>query len=348
MVEMAFAERLLAWQRVHGRHDLPWQVSDPYRVWLSEIMLQQTQVTAVLQYYSRFLQRFPSLESLALAPLDDVVALWSGLGYYSRARNLHRAAQMVMNQFSGVFPSERQQIELLPGVGRSTAAAISAFCFGRREAILDGNVKRVLTRVFGIDGFPGDKKIETGLWQLAESLLPQQGIEAYTQGLMDLGATLCRRSRPACERCPLAASCVALRENRVASLPTPRPKKISPTRYTTMLLLLHGGEVFLERRPPSGIWGGLLSLPECLGQQEAEARLMREGVGDVLPSWHEFEHVFTHFRLIITPQPIRLTHLSSGVVRELDGCWLPFAVACEAGVPAPVKRLLQKLITGPI
>lgn len=348
MVKLAFAERLVAWQRVHGRHDLPWQVTDPYRVWLSEIMLQQTQVTAVLQYYSRFLQRFPTLESLAAAPTDDVLTLWSGLGYYSRARNLHRAAQMVMTQFGGVFPHERAQIEQLPGVGRSTAAAIAAFAFGQREAILDGNVKRVLTRVYGIEGFPGDKKIETGLWQLAESLLPQQDIEAYTQGLMDLGATVCRRSRPACADCPMRGECVAAREDRVASLPTPRPKKISPTRYTTMLLMLKGGAVYLERRPPVGIWGGLLSLPECSGQAQAEAWLERYGVGDLLPSWPEVEHVFTHFRLIITPQPIRLDGTSAKVVREAGGCWLPFDEACEAGVPAPVKRLLQKLVTDPI
>jgi len=348
MVKPTFAEHLVAWQRVHGRHDLPWQVTDPYRVWLSEIMLQQTQVTAVLQYYARFLLRFPSLESLAQASVDDVLAQWSGLGYYSRARNLHRAAQIVMTQFGGVFPSLRQQIETLPGIGRSTAAAISAFSFGQREAILDGNVKRVLTRVFGIEGFPGDKKNEVGLWHLADSLLPLQDIEAYTQGLMDLGATVCRKSRPLCTDCPVHRECVALRDDRIAELPTPRPKKASPTRYTTMLLMRYRDQVYLERRPPSGIWGGLLSLPECAGQAEAEDWLAREGEGDVLPSWPEVEHIFTHFRLIITPQPIRLDGLSAKDVRETGGIWLPLSTASEAGVPAPVKRLLQKLAAGPI
>ena len=254
---------------------------------------------------------------------------------------------MVAEQFGGVFPGEKSQIETLPGVGRSTAAAIAAFAFGRREAILDGNVKRVLTRVYGIEGFPGDKKIETGLWRLAESLLPEQGIEAYTQGLMDLGATLCRR-RPDCPACPLSDRCVALRDGRVAELPTPRPRKAQPVRHATLLLAMHRGEVFLERRPPSGIWGGLLSLPECDGQEDVERWLAREGQGDILPSWPEIEHVFTHFRLIITPQPVRLDVLSGNAAREGGGAWMPASIACEAGVPAPVKRLLQKLLSGPI
>jgi len=347
MVEMAFAERITAWQLVHGRHDLPWQVSDPYRVWLSEIMLQQTQVSSVLQYYSRFLQRFPTLERLAQAPLDDVLACWSGLGYYSRARNLHRAAQMVVERFGALFPRARLEIESLPGVGRSTAAAIAAFAFGAREAILDGNVKRVLTRVYGIEGFPGEKAVENRLWELAENLLPQEGIATYTQGLMDLGATVCRR-RPDCTLCPIRGVCVAEKQGTVAFLPTPRPRKAQPTRHTTMLLALHRGEIYLERRPPSGIWGGLLSLPECQDQVEAERWLDSEGQGDLLPSWPEVEHVFTHFRLIITPQPIRLDARQALCARESSGCWLPLSSAAEAGVPAPVKRLLQKLASGPI
>lgn len=346
-LEQTFAARIQAWQQVYGRHDLPWQVSDPYRVWLSEIMLQQTQVASVLEYYARFLNCFPTLESLALASADQVLAQWSGLGYYSRARNLHRAAQMVMQQFGGVFPSERSLIESLPGVGRSTAAAIAAFAFDRREAILDGNVKRVLTRVFGIEGFPGEKKIETRLWSLAERLLPEQGIGVYTQGLMDLGATLCRR-RPDCGACPLQDDCSALRQQRVADFPSARPRKAQPLRYTFLLLAMHQGRVYLERRPPSGIWGGLLSLPECAGQEQAAAWLARQGLGDLLPSWPEVEHVFTHFRLIITPQPIRVDTLNGQLAREDAACWLPLADAAQAGVPAPVKRLLQKLASAPI
>jgi len=353
MQHQAFAERLVAWQQAHGRHDLPWQVSDPYRVWLSEIMLQQTQVSSVLQYYQRFLARFPTLASLAGASLDDVLALWSGLGYYSRARNLHRAAQMIMTQFSGDFPRDRGLIETLPGVGRSTAAAIAAFAFGQREAILDGNVKRVLTRVYGIHGFPGDKKIETALWELAENLLPERDIASYTQGLMDLGATLCRRGKPDCGRCPFRGMCVAHDEDRVAELPTPRPKKSQPTRHATLLLAVFRGKVFMERRPPSGIWGGLLSLPECTGQEEAEHWLARAGQGDLLPSWSEVEHVFTHFRLIITPQPIMMSALSSDDASDPNAspsgaCWMAIDEAVDAGVPAPVRRLLLKLAGGTI
>lgn len=343
MLEHTFSERLIAWQKVHGRHDLPWQVSDPYRVWLSEVMLQQTQVSAVLGYYARFLERFPTLKSLAEASDEDVLAVWSGLGYYSRARNLHKAAQKVMAEYGGAFPDTRTGIETLPGVGRSTAAAIAAFAFNQREAILDGNVKRVLTRAFGIDGFPGDKKIETQLWALAERLLPAQEIGAYTQGLMDLGATVCSRGKPACTVCPMVDGCVAAREGRVTELPTPRPKKAQPTRETMMLLLQRSGQVWLERRPPSGIWGGLWSLPEFAGTAEAERWLSAFGEVDWLPAWPEFEHVFTHYRLIITPQPAYLMAAPVPHVQESNGRWWPLTEALEAGLPAPVKRLLQRL-----
>lgn len=344
MLEHSFAHRLIAWQKIHGRHDLPWQVSDPYRVWLSEVMLQQTQVTSVLAYYARFLERFPTLESLAAATDEEVLAVWSGLGYYSRARNLHKAAHKVMNELGGRFPDTQQQIETLPGVGRSTAAAIAAFAFGRREAILDGNVKRVLTRTFGIAGFPGDKKIENLLWELAERLLPQQDIAAYTQGLMDLGATVCSRGKPACAVCPMVDACVAAREGKTAELPTPRPKKAQPTRDTLMLMLQHQGQIWLERRPPSGIWGGLWSLPEFDSSLTAERWLAELGDAECLPAWPELEHVFTHYRLIITPQPAHLLAASAGRVGEGgSGRWWSLAEALDAGLPAPVKRLLQRL-----
>jgi A/G-specific adenine glycosylase len=344
MAEKPFAARLVAWQQVHGRHDLPWQVTDPYRVWLSEIMLQQTQVATVLDYYRRFLDAFPTLAALAAAPQSDVLACWSGLGYYSRARNLHKAAQWLVHECGGVFPDQREAIEHLSGVGRSTAAAIAAFAFGRREAILDGNVKRVLTRCFGIEGFPGDKKIEQRLWTLAESLLPEQGIVAYTQGLMDLGATVCTRGRPACERCPLAAECVAAREGRVGELPTPRPRKSIPTRHTVMMLACSGASVWLERRPPTGIWGGLLSLPEFADSFAVDDWLALHGSGDVLPAWPEFEHVFSHYRLLITPLPLRLDSLRADVAGEGGGGeWVALDDAPDAGVPAPVRKLLLKL-----
>lgn len=345
MLEPTFAARLVAWQRQHGRHDLPWQVSDPYRVWLSEIMLQQTQVASVLGYYPRFVARFPDVASLAAAEQDEVLALWSGLGYYSRARNLHQAARRVMGEFGGEFPDTRDAIASLPGVGRSTAAAVAAFAFGRREAILDGNVKRVLARAFGIAGFPGERAVEKQMWALAERLLPAAAadMQAYTQGLMDLGATVCTRGRPACTVCPMVDGCVAAREGRTALLPTPRPRKAQPTRYATLALVLHGGRVWLERRPPSGIWGGLLSLPEFDGSAAVEAWLDARGAGELLPSWPEFEHVFTHYRLVITPQPVRVDRLDARAADE-GGAWLPLAEAPDAGVPAPVRRLLLQLL----
>ncbi|TDR78356.1 A/G-specific adenine glycosylase [Paludibacterium purpuratum] len=346
MRETAFAERLIAWQRIHGRHDLPWQVRDPYRVWLSEIMLQQTQVASVLAYYARFLQSFPTVAALAAASQDEVLALWSGLGYYSRARNLHRAARMVVDDFNGVFPTTRSEIERLPGVGRSTAAAIAAFAFGQREAILDGNVKRVLTRVFGIEGHPGDKPVENRLWTLAESLLPPADMTAYTQGLMDLGATVCLRAKPKCADCPMTVECVARLEERQAELPTRKPKKAQPVRHVMMLLAVWRGQVLLQRRPNHGIWGGLLSLPECADSQEAEAWLMRHGEGDLLPSWPELTHVFTHFRLVITPQPILLSRLSPAVSQQADANWLPIDQAIAAGVPTPVGKLLGQWLAG--
>lgn len=345
MLQDSFATRLVAWQKQHGRHDLPWQVSDPYRVWLSEIMLQQTQVTAVLEYYTRFLLRFPDVASLAAASVDEVLALWSGLGYYSRARNLHKAAVMVMDEFGGHFPVQREALQRLPGVGRSTAAAIASFAFGQRETILDGNVKRVLTRCFGIAGFPGEKAVEKQLWALAEALLPADSSQmtAYTQGLMDLGATVCGR-KPACTVCPMVDGCVAAGQGRTHELPTPRPKKAVPTRHTVMLLAQHGDRIWLERRPPSGIWGGLLSLPEFADSMALEAWFTQQGSGDVLPSWPELEHVFTHYRLIITPVPARLDMLAATGVQESAGQWIPLQQALEAGLPAPVKRLLQRLL----
>ncbi len=251
-----FAKRLIAWHRRHGRHDLPWQrTRDPYRIWLSEIMLQQTQVDTVIPYYRRFLARFPDAGSLARASLEDVLRLWAGLGYYSRARNLHRTARAIRDEHGGTFPEQRIALQSLPGIGRSTAAAIAAFAFGAREAILDGNVKRVLARHFAVSGLPGNTALENTLWTLAASLVPERAVETYTQALMDLGATVCTRSLPGCEHCPLAWSCVAFARGRVAAYPTPRPRRTTPVRSVAMLLLLREGKILLEKRPPSGIWG---------------------------------------------------------------------------------------------
>lgn len=339
-----FAAQVIAWQRQHGRHDLPWQnTRDPYAVWVSEIMLQQTQVAAVIPYYQRFMARFPNLASLARADEDGVLQHWSGLGYYSRARNLHAAAQAVMERHGGTFPGDPEAIAALPGIGRSTAAAIAAFGFGRRGAILDGNVKRVFARHFGVDGWPGLPAVEKRLWALAESLLPEDGIEGYTQGLMDLGATLCTRSKPDCPHCPLASQCVALRTGRTAELPTPKPRKQLPQKRTVMLLLCKGNEILLEKRPPTGIWGGLWSLPEVeIGADVGEVARTRFGVETELQqALPTHAHAFSHFRLDITPQPLLV--VGAHALQEAGAIWLDRQEAVGAAVPAPVRKILQKL-----
>ena len=260
----SFADRIITWQKQHGRHDLPWQrTNDPYRIWLSEIMLQQTQVATVIPYYERFVERFPDVRELASAPIESVMACWAGLGYYSRARNLHRCAQQITDAHGGEFPREVEQLTQLPGIGRSTAGAIAALAFGERAAILDGNVRRVLARHFSIEGYPGRPQIERQFWQCAESLLPANEIEAYTQGLMDLGATVCTRSRPNCAACPVNDTCVARSAQTIDKLPTPRPVRERFVRAQTILVMQEAsGAVLLELRAPSGIWGGLLSVPE--------------------------------------------------------------------------------------
>ncbi|MBD5801922.1 A/G-specific adenine glycosylase [Azoarcus sp. Aa7] len=345
-----FALRLTAWHHGHGRHDLPWQnTRDPYRIWLSEIMLQQTQVDTVIPYYARFLARFPDLASLAAAPVDDVLALWSGLGYYARARNLHQAAQAVMTRHGGEFPRRAADIAELPGIGRSTAAAIAAFAFGERAAILDGNVKRVLCRVFGIAGFPGERAVEQRLWALAEDLLPQTEIGTYIQAQMDLGATLCTRGRPACGRCPMAEICVALREERVAELPAARPKKTVPQRHARVAVIVADGAVLLERRPPTGIWGGLLALPEIPEGTADPARWvaarygLQAGEPAMLPP---LNHAFTHFRLEMTPLRFDVA-AAAAAAADADHRWLALDALADAGLPTPVRRILAELADGP-
>jgi A/G-specific adenine glycosylase len=351
LADPAFSAAVIGWQKAHGRHALPWQnTRDAYRIWLSEIMLQQTQVAAVLAYYARFLERFPTLAELAAAPPEDVMALWSGLGYYTRARNLHACAKRVVAEYGGAFPSDPALLAELPGIGRSTAAAIAAFSSGARAAILDGNVKRVFARVFGIDQFPGLKPVEDGLWRRADALLPAEGIEAYTQGLMDLGATLCTRSSPDCGRCPLQQRCVAHASGRTAELPVRKPKKTIPEKQATMMALVHGGQVLLEQRPESGIWGGLMSLPELAGHaarvaQPADA----DGVVRAAQAYGEVEeaeallplvHVFTHYKLHIAPYRVALA--SRAAVRA-GQVWWDLAGIEQAPLPAPVKKLLAQL-----
>ncbi len=338
-----FAPRLIAWQRSHGRHDLPWQGSrDPYPVWLSEIMLQQTQVETVIPYYRRFLARFPDLVSLAAADEDEVLGLWSGLGYYSRSRNLHAAARRIVADHGGCFPGDIQAIQALPVIGRSTAAAIAAFAFSQRRAILDGNVKRVLARIFGVEGWPGEKAVENRLWDLAEALLPATDIHAYTQGLMDLGATVCTRGRPRCETCPFQDDCLAHRQGRQRELPGARPKKTVPEKSLAMLVLVRPGEVLLEKRPSTGIWGGLWSLPEC-GERDDPVRAALD-LGYVVEASGElpaFTHTFTHFRLFIRPRALAVREVR--VATEPGRVWLSLDDLEGAALPTPVRRILQGL-----
>ena len=340
-----FAPRLIAWQQRHGRHDLPWQGGeDPYPIWLSEIMLQQTQVETVIPYFRRFLARFPDLAALAAADEDEVLAHWSGLGYYRRARNLHAAARRVVDAHGGVFPREFAHILDLPGIRRSTAAAIAVFAHGQRHAILDGNVKRVLARVFGVEGWAGESAVERRLWTLAEALLPASGMRAYTQGLMDLGATLCGRARPRCEACPFADDCVANRLGRQRELPGARPRKSLPEKTVTMLVLLAAGEVLLEKRPPTGIWGGLWSLPECAADDDPVAAAWRLGYraeADAVAALADFSHSLTHFRLHIRA---RLLPVRAGeAVNEAGRLWLALDDLDGAALPTPVRRILEGL-----
>jgi len=349
----SFSSRLIGWQKRHGRHGLPWQGADAYRVWLSEIMLQQTQVVTVIPYYQRFVAAFPDPAVLARATEEEVLAHWSGLGYYARGRNLHRAARIVAEQYGGAFPRHFEQIVELPGVGRSTAAAICSLAYHERRAILDGNVRRVLARHSGIEGWTGEKKVETQLWQRAEQLLPpasspKSDFAIYTQALMDLGATVCTRSKPKCEACPVGGDCDAARTGRVAELPTPRRNRPVPERQAAFLLLLHGSDILLEKRPPTGIWGGLWCPPQFDDEAAALAwcaqRNLEPASGPVEQSgegWQPFSHTFTHFKLNITPVPLRLAHKPRQVERA-GSTWLNVQEALQGAIPAPVRRMLQR------
>ncbi|MDR0248007.1 MAG: A/G-specific adenine glycosylase [Burkholderiales bacterium] len=340
----AFASRLIAWQRRQGRHHLPWQnTRDAYRIWLSEIMLQQTQVTTVTGYYLRFVQSFPTVQTLAATSLARVLEHWSGLGYYRRAHHLHAAAQSVVNNYGGVFPDTQEQLMTLPGIGRSTAAAIAVFAFGRRAAILDGNVRRLLARHHGIEGFPGLPAVEKTLWALAERLLPKQNLEAYTQGLMDLGAQICTRGKPRCAQCPLRSDCVAYHQNRVHELPTPRSGKTPARRDFCLLILRRNGRVLLEARANQGIWSGLWSLPEC-DADDGFAALIRERWGLTLTAKIALPvmvHKLTHRTLHITPILATVRGRLHNTT-HLEARFLSLPEARQCALPAPVRRLLEQ------
>ena len=340
-----FADQLLAWFDLHGRHDLPWQEHpDPYRVWVSEIMLQQTQVATVIPYYARFLASYPDIQRLAAAPIDDVLHHWSGLGYYARCRNLHKTAVLICEQHDGEFPRSVDDVVALPGIGRSTAAAILALARGERHAILDGNVKRVLARYHAIDGWPGKTAVAAALWEKAELHTPASRVADYTQAIMDLGATVCTRSRPRCGDCPLHSGCCAFASGTQSDHPGRKPKKVRPQRTTVMLLALHDNAIYLRRRPPTGIWGGLWSLPEIASPADVDGWLQAEFnvAANSVESWPVMRHSFSHYDLDIQPLTVRLSGVSR-TVADLPGAWYPLDQPLTVGLAAPVSKLLAQL-----
>ncbi len=339
-----FAERVLAWYERHGRHELPWQrPATPYRVWISEIMLQQTRVETVRPYFERFEARFPDVPTLAAAAVDEVLEYWAGLGYYARARNLHRAARQMVEQHGGAVPDDLETLVALPGIGRSTAGAILSLAGGQRHAILDGNVKRVLARHVGLAEWPGAARAQRQLWHEAEQRTPSARVAEYNQAMMDLGASVCLR-RPLCQACPVRADCCAHREGTTDSIPAPKPKRTVPQRETIALVLQRpsDGAILLERRPPAGIWGGLWSLPEF----DDEAHLLQWAgarLGDVAPeSLTAVEHAFTHFRLRIHPR--RVLAEPPPAVGEAEAHGWYGAGSAPGGLPAPIRRLADQLV----
>ena len=338
-----FSSKVLTWFDEHGRKDLPWQQDiNPYRVWLSEIMLQQTQVKTVIPYFLNFTEQFADVQALADAPEDQVLKLWSGLGYYARARNLHKAAKMVCEDYRGIFPDNIEAMQSLPGIGRSTAAAILSIASQQSHAILDGNVKRVLTRFHAVEGWTGKSAVLKQLWELAEQHLPDSRHQDYTQAMMDLGATLCTRSKPRCEECPLKADCVALAQGNMTDYPTPKKKKALPEKQTIMLILKNSQqEVFMQKRPPTGIWGGLWCFPQFETEEELKAWLEKNLIyPEDSISLAKITHIFSHFRLHITPLILK-TKSSSTLVMDQNSLWHHPKTIFEGGLAAPVTALLQ-------
>jgi len=340
-----FSDRVLTWFDEHGRKDLPWQQSkDPYPIWVSEIMLQQTQVLTVIPFFQRFMESFPDVAALARAEQDDVLHHWSGLGYYARARNLHRAAKTIVDDHGGVFPDRIDEVTALPGIGRSTAGAILSLAHNERHPILDGNVKRVLARHNEVGGWPGKSAVMKSLWELAEQHTPESRVGAYTQAIMDLGATLCTRSNPACTRCPVSDGCLAYAADTVTEYPGRKPKKAKPLRSTTMLVARAAGRVYLERRPEAGIWGGLWSLPE-LGDRSVEnwcEDVLNATVATTEP-WQTLRHSFSHYDLDIQPILVRVDAPLGKVADSDSTTWYRLDEPPPGGIAAPVRKLLDHL-----
>ncbi len=346
----SFSQRLLRWFDQHGRHDLPWQQNQtPYRVWVSEIMLQQTQVTTVIPYFERFTDRFPDILDLANADQDEVLHLWTGLGYYARARNLHKAAQQIRDEHNARFPETLEEVIQLPGIGRSTAGAILTLACQQSHPILDGNVKRVLSRYHAVEGWTGSAAVEKKLWQLARQHTPSRRNNHYTQAIMDLGATLCSRKKPACERCPVHHNCLALAQQRQHELPTPKPKKSTPVRGTTMLMLRNAdNEILLQQRPPSGIWGGLWSFPELAAATKDRAieQWCQQQLGHTITleqRWPTVRHTFSHFHLDIEPVVARLKNSQPRIQEPTKSQWHALEKRPDFGMAAPVNHLLKRL-----
>lgn len=344
-----FSRQVLDWYDKYGRKTLPWQLEKtPYKVWLSEVMLQQTQVATVIPYFERFMARFPTVIHLAEAPLDEVLHLWTGLGYYARGRNLHKAARKIADQHGGVFPDNFDDVAALPGVGRSTAGAVLSLALGKHFPILDGNVKRVLARCYAVEGWPGKKEVEKRLWEISTQVTPAQGVSQFNQAMMDLGATVCTRTRPKCRLCPVNNLCQAYASESWASYPGKKPKATLPERTGYMLMIQAGSDVLLEKRPPTGLWGGLYCFPQFATQAELEEWLAQRGLSaGGLRQLTAFRHTFSHFHLDIVPVwlPVSLT---DGCMDEGTGLWYNLARPPSVGLAAPVERLLQQLHTDPV
>ncbi|MCU0935426.1 MAG: A/G-specific adenine glycosylase [Gammaproteobacteria bacterium] len=342
-----FAEDLLAWYDREGRKDLPWQRDrTPYRVWVSEVMLQQTRVGTVIPYFERFVARFPDVAALAAAPLDEVLALWSGLGYYARARHLHRAAAQVMAQHQGELPENPEVLAVLPGIGRSTAGAVLALARDQRRPILDGNVKRVLARYHRVPGWPGAGPAQRTLWTLAEAHTPANRVADYTQAIMDLGATVCVRRRPACGRCPVAGGCAARAAGEADRYPEPRPARVLPVRATRFVIARdRAGAVLLERRPPAGVWASLWAFPECTPEAPlADWCRRRLGAAPARTvEWPAFRHTFSHFHLDVSPVLVELEDPAVAVLEGRETVWYKPGDAAPGGLAAPVSALLERL-----